>query len=129
MSSVDLEKVPLRIIFGNFEVTGELVRILSPRTVEALSMVLPISSSAFLWKEEIYFTTGISVGPEKPKATVKPGDIAYWPPGMAFCIFYGKTQPYSPVNIMGRVTSPLEPLKKVRQGEWVKVVRANQTLP
>jgi hypothetical protein len=125
VSGTQLEKVPIRIIFQNIESTGELVRILSPRTVEALTAALPTSSSAFLWKEEIYFETRVSVGPERPKPTVKPGDIAYWPPGKAFCIFHGSTQPYSPVNIVGRVTSPLEPLKKVRHGEWVKVIRAD----
>jgi hypothetical protein len=125
MSETQLEKVPIKIIFQNLESTGELVRVLSPRTVEVLAAALPLSSSAFLWKEEIYFETRVSVGPERPKPTVKPGDIAYWPPGKAFCIFYGNTQPYSPVNIVGRVTSPLEPLRKVRQGEWVKVIRAD----
>lgn len=125
MSKMQLEKVPIRIIFNNLESMGELVRVLSPRTVEALVTALPISSSAFLWKQEIYFETRVSVGPERPKPMVKPGDIAYWPPGKAFCIFHGNTQPYSPVNIIGRVTSPLEPLKKVRQGEWVKVVGAD----
>lgn len=125
MSKTQLEKVPIRIIFNNLESMGELVRVLSPRTVEALVTALPISSSAFLWKQEIYFETRVSVGPERPKPMVKPGDIAYWPPGKAFCIFHGNTQPYSPVNIIGRVTSPLEPLKKVRQGEWVKVVGAD----
>lgn len=123
MSGEQLEKIPIRITFKNVESEGELVRVLSPRTIEVLNAALPISSSTFLWKEEVYFGTGVSVGPERPKATVKPGDIAYWPPGKAFCIFFGKTQPYSPVNIVGRITSPLEPLKTVRQGEWVKVVR------
>src|SRR5512136_829601 len=122
MSQTQLAQVPIRIIFKNLESTGELIRVISPRTVEVLVTALPISSSTFLWKEEIYFETRVSVGPERPKPTVKPGDIAYWPPGKAFCIFYGSTQPYSPVNIVGRVTSPLKPLKKVRQGEWVKVV-------
>lgn len=125
MATAGLEKVSIRIIFQNVESKGELVRLLSPRTVAALTAALPISSSAFLWKEEIYFETPASVGPERPKAVVKQGDIAYWPPGKAFCIFYGKTQPYSPVNIVGRITGPLEPLRKVRQGEWVKVVRAD----
>lgn len=126
MTGTQIEKIPIKIVFRNTESPGELVRVLSPRTVESLAAALPISSSAFLWKEEIYFETPVSVGPEKPKASVKPGDIAYWPPGKAFCIFYGSTQPYSPVNIVGRITGPLEPLRKVRQGEWVKVMKADR---
>jgi len=124
MSGAELEKIPIKIIFKSIGSQGELIRVLSPRTVELLSAALPISSSTFLWKEEIYFGAGVSVGPERPKTTVRPGDIAYWPPGKAFCIFFGSTQPYSPVNLVGRITSPLEPLKTVRQGEWVKVIRA-----
>lgn len=125
MSGPQLEKVRIKIIFKDVESEGELVRFLSPRTVEALASALPISSIAFLWKEEIYFETKVSLGPERARATVKPGDIAYWPPGKAFCIFYGETQPYSPVNVIGRMTSPLTPLRKVRRGEWVKVLRVD----
>jgi len=116
-----LEKVPVRISFQNVEAKGELVRILAPRTVEKLAGAMPFTSKAFLWKEEVYFETPISLGPEKPQPTVQAGDIAYWPLGKAFCIFFGKSQPYSPVNVIGRITSDLDALRKVRQGEWVKV--------
>jgi hypothetical protein len=125
LSDALLEKFPIKITFQSLEATGELVRILSPRTIESLVRVLPFSSSTFLWQDEVYFETPVSVGPERPKATVKPGDIAYWPPGKAFCIFFGKTQPYSPVNIIGKVTSDWAALKKVRQGEFVKVSLAD----
>lgn len=125
MSDALLEKFSIKISFQSLEATGELVRILSPRTIEALVRALPFSSSTFLWQEEVYFETPVSVGPERPRANVKTGDIAYWPPGKAFCIFFGKTQPYSPVNIIGKVTSNLVALKKVRQGEFVKVSLAD----
>lgn len=115
------EKIPIKISFQTAECSGELIQILAPRTIEALLKAIPFSSKAFLWKEEIYFETPVSVGPEKPKSSVQPGDLAYWPPGKALCIFYGKSQPYSPVNLIGRVLTELEPLRKVRQGEWVKV--------
>jgi len=120
-----LEKVALRITFQSVEVKGELVRILAPRTVEKLAGAMPFTSKSFLWKEEVYFETPVSLGPEKPKPTVQTGDIAYWPPGKAFCIFFGKSQPYSPVNVIGKITSDLDALRKVRQGEWVKVSLAD----
>ncbi|MGQ9759185.1 MAG: cyclophilin-like fold protein [Candidatus Methanomethylicaceae archaeon] len=116
-----IDRIPVKVSFQNVECRGELIRILAPRTIEALVKEIPFSSKAFLWKEEIYFETPVSVGPEKPKSSVQPGDIAYWPPGKAFCIFYGKSQPYSPVNLIGRVLTELEPLRNVRHGEWVKV--------
>ncbi len=118
-----VEKVPLKVSFQNIECTVELAKVLSPRTIESLVGAVPFTSKAFLWKEEIYFETPISVGPERPKASVKTGDVAYWPPGKAFCIFFGSTQPYSPVNVIGKVTSSLDDLRRVRQGEWVKVER------
>ncbi|MCX8182119.1 MAG: cyclophilin-like fold protein [Candidatus Methanomethyliaceae archaeon] len=116
-----IDKIPVKISFQSTECKVELVRILAPRTVEALVGALPFNSKAFLWKEEIYFETPVTMGPEKSRSTVQTGDVAYWPPGKAFCIFYGKSQPYSPVNVIGRVVTDLDALKKVRQGEWVKV--------
>ena len=119
-----MEKIPIKIIFQSIEATGELVRFLSPRTVDSLAGAIPFSSKTFLWKEELYFETPVSMGPERPKPNVQAGDIAYWPPGKAFCIFYGNTQPYSPVNIMGKMTSDLSLLKNVKQGERVQVILA-----
>ena len=116
-----LNSIPIRISFQGLESRGELLRILAPRTVESLVGVMPFTSKSFLWKEEMYFETPISMGLEKPRAAVQPGDLAYWPPGKAFCIFFGKSQPYSPVNVIGRITSDLQALGTVRKGEWVKV--------
>ncbi len=122
MSIAQLERIPIVISFkDNLESRGELVRILAPRTVEILAENLPFTSRTFVWKEEIYFDAPCTVGPEKAKTAVKAGDIAYWPPGKAFCIFYGSSQPYSHVNIVGKITSEIEPLRKIRQGEWVTV--------
>ena len=126
MSKALLEKIPLLISFNDqLKAKGELVRIHGPRTVEALVGCMPFISHTFIWKEEIYFDAPCTVGPEKSKAIVQPGDIAYWPPGKAFCIFYGNSQPYSAVNVVGKITSDLEPLRKIKQGEWV-TVKLNQ---
>ncbi|MDD1776429.1 MAG: hypothetical protein LUP94_03640, partial [Candidatus Methanomethylicus sp.] len=120
MNKAQLEKVPIIISFKDkFEAKGELIRIYAPRTIESIVECMPIISHTFIWKEEIYFNIPCTVGPEKPKTVVQPGDIAYWPPGKAFCIFFGKTQPYSAVNVLGKITSDLEPLRSIRQGDWV----------
>jgi len=116
-----IERCPISISFNQVVAKGELVRIIAPRTVVAITEALPLNSRTFLWKEEIYFDIPVAAGPEKARSTVQPGDIAYWPPGKAFCIFFGKTQPYSAVNIIGKITSDLEQLRNVRQGEYVKV--------
>ena len=64
----------------------------------------PIEGRAALWKEEVYFEIPIKMGEEKAKPTVETGTVAFWPMGGALCVFYGKSQPYSPVSILGKIT-------------------------
>jgi hypothetical protein len=109
------------LIEGGGEAEGELVRFLAPRTVDTIVRKLPIEGRAALWKEEVYFEIPIKMGEEKAKPTVEPGTIAFWPMGSALCIFYGKSQPYSPVSILGKVTSNLELFRQVRSGATIKV--------
>jgi hypothetical protein len=103
------------------EAEGELVRFLAPRTVDMIVRKLPLEGRAALWKEEVYFETSIKMGEEKAKATVENGTIAFWPMGSAICIFHGETQPYSPVNVLGKITKNLELFKQVKSGTKIRV--------
>lgn len=107
------------VIEGVGEAIGELARFLAPRTVETLMRELPIDGRAASWKEEIYFETKVKVGPEKEKTRVESGTIAYWPLGSAVCVFYGSSQPYGPVNVIGRITEGLDLFRKVKQGSRI----------
>jgi hypothetical protein len=109
------------IIEGMGEVEGELVRFLAPRTIDMIVRKLPIEGRAALWKEEVYFETPIKMGEEKAKATVETGTIGFWPMGSAICIFYGKSQPYSPVNIIGKVVGNLDIFKQIKSGTKIRV--------
>ena len=109
------------IIEGLGEAEGELVRFLAPRTVDTLVRKLPVEGRAALWKEEVYFETPIKMGEEKAKGTVEKGTIAFWPMGSAICIFYGESQPYSPVSILGEVTKNLELFGRVKSGTKIRV--------
>ena len=109
------------IIEGLGEAEGELVRFLAPRTVDLIVRKLPIEGRAAMWKEEVYFETPIKMGEEKAKGTVDVGTIAFWPMGSAICIFYGSSQPYSPVNIVGKMTANLELFKRVKSGTKIRV--------
>jgi len=109
------------IIEGLGETEGELVRFLAPRTVDLIVRKLPIEGRAALWKDEVYFETPIKMGEEKAKANVEMGTIAFWPMGSAICIFYGESQPYSPVNILGKITGNLELFKQVKSGTKIRV--------
>ena len=64
------------------------------------------------------------MGEEKAKATVEEGTIAYWPMSSALCVFYGKSQPYSPVSILGKITTNIDLFKQVKSGSTIKVVLA-----
>jgi hypothetical protein len=109
------------IIEGLGEAEGELVRFKAPRTIDMIVRKLPVEGRAALWKEEVYFETPIKMGEEKAKPTVELGTIAFWPMGSAICIFYGASQPYSPVNVLGNVTKNLELFKQVKSGTKIRV--------
>ena len=76
---------------------------------ERIWAACPITSTAKTWGDEIYFDTNISCEGEDMQATVELGDLGYWPPGQAFCIFFGPTpmsvgdeiRPASPVARTG----------------------------
>ena len=109
------------MIEGVDEAEGELIRHLAPRTVDAITKRLPIEGRAALWKEEVYFEIPVKMGKEKAEPTVEKGAIAYWPMGNALCIFYGESQPYSPVNIVGQVIKNLELFERVKSGTKIIV--------
>jgi hypothetical protein len=118
----DISRVKVKfIIEGLGEAEGELVRFLAPRTIDTIVRKLPLEGRAALWKEEVYFEIPIKMGEEKAKSIVETGTIAFWPMGSALCVFHGKSQPYSPVSILGKVTSNLEAFKQVKSGVTIKI--------
>jgi hypothetical protein len=118
----DISRVKVKfVIEGLGEAEGELVRFMAPRTVDTIVRKLPVEGRAALWKEEVYFEIPIKMGEEKAKATVETGAIAFWPMGSAICVFFGQSQPYSPVSILGKVTRNLELFKQVKSGTTIKV--------
>ena len=114
--------------FEKLSIEGELND--SP-TSKALINSLPIEGISQIWGDEIYFSTSISKeNDEWAKETVDLGDIAFWPPGNAICLFFGPTpmskgdeiRPASPNNVMGKIIGDLEELKTINSGDNVKVV-------
>ena len=94
------------------------------KTTQKLWDALPIEGRVNTWGDEIYFSIPVDVGLENAKAVVSDGDLGYWPPGSAFCIFFGLTpasqgdeiRPASPVNIFGKITGDPKVFKKVSSG-------------
>lgn len=101
-------------------------------TANAIWDTLPIQANASTWGDEIYFGIPVRMGEDKAQETVNLGDLGYWPPGNAFCIFYGQTpasrtpgeiRPASPVNVVGKVRGDATVFKKVGSGETVTLSR------
>ena len=116
-SVMSVSRIPIKLnIQGIGNAEGEIIRIRSPRTADSILKALPIEGMAALWQQEVYFDIPVKMGNEKSSPKVEKGDLAYWPMGAAFCIFWGETQPYSPVNVIGKVTKNLELFKKVKSG-------------
>jgi len=112
-------------------VSAEFLKNKNTKTADAIWNALPIEANANLWGEEIYFSTNVNAALENSQDLVDVGDIAYWPPGEAFCIFFGPTpastddQPRaaSSVNVFARVRGDPSIFKKVRDGERMVIER------
>ena len=120
----------IKISAGGVSAEGELN---DSKTADAIWNALPITASASTWGDEIYFSISVTAGEENARATVDMGDLGYWPPGSAFCIFFGPTpmsqspdeiRPASPVNVFGKVTGDPKVFRQVRSGERVSIERA-----
>jgi len=116
----------IRITAGSVTVQAELN---DGKTAAAIAAALPIQARGQTWGDEIYFDIGLALAAEAPREVVEMGDLGYWPPGQAFCIFFGPTpmsrgdeiRPASPVNVVGRVIGDPRSLKSVRSGARVTI--------
>jgi uncharacterized protein len=119
----------INIRAGNLEMHAELGE--GP-TAKLIWDALPIEGRANRWGDEIYFSIPVRTGSEPgAREDVEVGELGYWPPGSAFCIFFGPTpassgsQPRaaSPVNILGRLTGNAIDFRKIRDGERINLER------
>ena len=92
-------------------------------TAQKIWEALPIESRAKTWGDEVYFDIPVAAEEEDAQAHVPPGTLAYWPPGAAFCIFFGQT-PYSPVNVVGALQGDPNAFKAVKDGDQIILERA-----
>ena len=99
-------------------------------TAKAIYKSLPIDGAANRWGDEIYFVIPVKLDAENDATDiVEKGDIAYWPEGCCFCIFFGKTpesteteiKAASNVNIFGKIIGDSSIFKKIQNGELIIV--------
>ena len=99
-------KILIEFVLSNNEIVeGELRSVLSPRTIDKIFKILPVTSRIHLWKKELYFEVGIRMGSEKAVSTCTAGNIAYWPQGDAICLFFEDMTPAGKVNPIGQITT------------------------
>ena len=119
----------ITITAGSVEVSAELN---DTDVAEAVWNALPFSASGNTWGDEIYFRIPVAAEPEDLQEVVDFGDLAYWPPGNAFCIFFGPTpashgdeiRPASAVAVIGRITGDAAQLRQVSAGTAVTITAA-----
>ncbi len=83
-------------------------------SARAICQALPIEGSVNTWGQEIYFATPVDCPPaDDARSDMEVGEVAYWPPGKAVCVFFGPT-PASGKDGRPRAASEVNPIGTVR---------------
>ncbi len=115
----------MRIQIATTEIT--MIATLSENeTAQTIYDALPIEGVVNRWGEEIYFSIPVEI-PEASDARqeMAVGELGYWPPGTAFCIFFGPTpashdqtpRAASNVNPFGMIHGDATLFSSARDGE------------
>ena len=124
---------PITITVRKLQLTGQLND--SP-TASALAALLPVTVRMSRWGDEYYGSLNdpldLAESADAREAMVV-GELAYWPPGNALCIFFGPTpastgpepRAASPVNPLGMLGGDVTALRamgatielSIRQGQ------------
>ncbi len=120
----------IKITAGDVSALGTLNE---SSTAETIWQALPIEAAANTWGDEIYFGIPVTHDQDSDASDlVDMGSLAYWPPGKAFCIFFGPTpasrgdeiRAASAVNIFGSIDGDATVFKRVPSGETVRIEQA-----
>ncbi len=116
--------IKVTLVLDGVELVGELV---NSQAAQALAARLPLEISMSRWGEEYYGSVGdplegISGDTQEVMAV---GDMAYWEPGNAFCLFFGPTpissseEPVAagPVHLVGSIS-----------GDWSQITALGSTV-
>ena len=106
-------------------------------TARAIWDALPFGGRGNTWGDEIYFGIPVVKELENGQDTVELGELGYWPPGKAICIFFGPTpasrgteiRPASPVTVVGRLLGDPSAFKQVPSGQQVTISAVSRATP
>ena len=116
---------PITVRIETITLTGTLND--SPAAL-ALAKTLPLSCKLSRWGEEYYGAIPGGLGVKEDasaREVLEIGELAYWPPGSALCVFWGAT-PASQGDEC-RAASPVLPLGQVT-GDWTAVSQLGGTV-
>ena len=117
---------------------GEIVftaRLNGTETADRIWEALPFEVNGTRWGDEIYFEIPVELAAASDaRQEMVVGELAYWPQGHAFCIFFGPTpvslgeepRAYSDVNPFGQIEGGSERLTSIEDDTMVTVTRLNE---
>jgi hypothetical protein len=124
--------MPTKITISAAQVTVDAELNDTP-TAASIADALPIDGQANRWGDEIYFRIPVTADEaDDARTEMAVGELAYWPPGKAFCIFWGPTPASSGsipvaasnVNPIGQIHGDAAVLSAVLDGAPVKIESA-----
>jgi hypothetical protein len=81
----------MRIKIETDEITME-AELSKNETGQKIFDSLPLEGKVNRWGEEIYFSIAVDLTEASDaRQEMEVGELGYWPPGTAFCIFFGPT--------------------------------------
>jgi hypothetical protein len=116
MSMRSMTKIVMRTRYDDFE-----IELNDSDTANALFLALPLEREINVWGGEIYFEVPVDMPLQHGRKVMQKGEVAYWPEGSAFCIFFGPTpvsqgsepEAYTPVTPLGMITTNVGRLEQL----------------
>ncbi len=81
-------RMRIKITVGEISLTAKLS---DNKTARTIYNALPFESSYTVWGDEFYFAIPVHMYIEEGRDIMEIGELGFWPPGNAFCIFFGRT--------------------------------------
>ena len=116
----------INITAGNLTAQAELGE---SACASAVLDSLPIEGEVNTWGQEVYFSTPVDADLSRDaRVDMEMGEVAYWPPGKAICIFFGATpasgsdgkpRAASSVNPIGRIVGDATAFRTLRDGQKI----------